>query len=166
MQRCQWHKRENVVRYLNESDKDAYRGKLQRAWALPTYEEAKAALLEIHSELQTLNRSAARSLMEGLEETLDAPPTGPVRGARAHLQDDEQHRERQRPAGPVPWQSEALDALRSAAALGGRQDPLGLLEVEQRMRRIDNYQALPKLRKALQQHVEHCQQAGSDRTLV
>jgi len=70
VQRCQWHKRENVVSYLGESDKDAYRGKLQRAWVLPTYADAKEALLQIHGELQQLKRSAARSLMEGLEETL------------------------------------------------------------------------------------------------
>ena len=62
VQRCQWHKRENVVSYLGERDKDAYRGKLQRAWALPTYAEAKTALLKIHSELKQLNHSAARSL--------------------------------------------------------------------------------------------------------
>ncbi len=31
VQRCQWHKRENVVSYLGERDKDTYRGKIQRA---------------------------------------------------------------------------------------------------------------------------------------
>ena len=47
--------------------------------------------------------------------------------------------------------------------VGIRQDPLGLLEVEQRMRRIDNYGALSKLRKVLQQHVEqHQQQAAAE----
>ena len=53
--------------YLGERDKDAYRGKLQRACnaeilRMPTYAEAKAALLKIHSELKQLNHSAARSL--------------------------------------------------------------------------------------------------------
>ena len=32
IQRCQWHKRENVVSYLNESDKETYRRRLQQAY--------------------------------------------------------------------------------------------------------------------------------------
>lgn len=42
---------------------------------------------------------------------------------------------------------------------------LGLLEIEQRMRRIDNYQALPKLRRSLQQHIEDHQQQAEDEPL-
>jgi transposase-like protein len=39
-------------------------------------EIVKAALVEFHTELQAINRSAARSLAEGLEETLTFPPLG------------------------------------------------------------------------------------------
>jgi transposase-like protein len=69
-QRCQWHKRENVVSYLKEEEKDKYRGKLQRAYDEPDYETAKKRLLEIRDELKKINRTAANSLDEGLEETL------------------------------------------------------------------------------------------------
>lgn len=69
-QRRQWHKRENVVAYLPKAQQPAWRRKLERAYAKPTYQEAKAALAKVRRDLVTLNESAARSLHEGLEETL------------------------------------------------------------------------------------------------
>ena len=70
IQRCQWHKRENVVSYLGKNQQEYYRHKLQAAYEQPTYEKAKARLMSIHRELQKINLSAASSLEEGLEETL------------------------------------------------------------------------------------------------
>ena len=70
MQRCQWHKRENVVSYLPQKDQAAYRRRLQHAYQQADYTAAKATQMQIHTELEGLNRSAARSLIEGLEETL------------------------------------------------------------------------------------------------
>ncbi len=84
IQRCQWHKRENVVSYLNEADQERYRRKLQRAYQQERYAEAKADLLKLHQELVVLNRSAANSLVEGLEETLTLHRLGVfVESARA-----------------------------------------------------------------------------------
>ena len=51
VQRCQWHKRENVVGYLNKKDKTTYRRRLQRAYDQPTYDQARAALYEVHTDL-------------------------------------------------------------------------------------------------------------------
>jgi transposase-like protein len=70
IQRCQWHKRENVVAYLDKKHQDSFRGKLQAAYNLPTYDKAKARLDIIGKELKLLNKSALESLNEGLEETL------------------------------------------------------------------------------------------------
>lgn len=70
VQRCQWHKRENVVSYLKEEDQIRYRRKMQLAYQSESYQEAKARLESIHEELEQINLSAARSLEEGLEETL------------------------------------------------------------------------------------------------
>jgi transposase-like protein len=70
VQRCQWHKRENVVSYLAKRDKPAWRRKLQAAYAHPTYRDAKRALERLYRELRVVNESAAASLAEGLEETL------------------------------------------------------------------------------------------------
>ena len=69
-QRCRWHKRENVVAYLDKAHKAVFRRRLQDAYAKTTYKEAKTALMKIHQELEKLNASAANSLTEGLEETL------------------------------------------------------------------------------------------------
>lgn len=70
VQRCQWHKRENVISYLPKEDQKKWRSRLQRAYQEPTYEAAKERLTDLHAELQQVSRSAARSLQEGLEETL------------------------------------------------------------------------------------------------
>jgi len=70
VQRCAWHKRENIVRYLAKKEQATWRRRLQRAYERPTYAEARAALEALHGELEQKNQSAAASLAEGLEETL------------------------------------------------------------------------------------------------
>ena len=70
VQRCQWHKRENVVRYLPQGQQATWRRRLQQVYERPTYVEAKAALLRLRQELRPVNLSAVHSLEEGLEETL------------------------------------------------------------------------------------------------
>ena len=70
VQRCQWHKRENILSYLPKSKHVEWRRKLQAAYAHGAYADAKRALQRLVSELETLNASAARSLEEGMEETL------------------------------------------------------------------------------------------------
>jgi transposase-like protein len=70
IQRCQWHKRENVVSYLKEELQNEYRHQLQQAYKEPDYHQAKAALTTICEKLKVVNLHAARSLEEGLEETL------------------------------------------------------------------------------------------------
>jgi transposase-like protein len=70
VQRCQWHKRRNVVSYLPKADQKTWRSRLQRAYQETTYEAAKERLTDLHAELQQINRKAARSLQEGLEDTL------------------------------------------------------------------------------------------------
>lgn len=70
VQRCRWHKRENVTAYLDKSQQEVCRRRLQEAYAKTTYQEAKAELENIHQELTRVNESAATSLFEGMEETL------------------------------------------------------------------------------------------------
>jgi transposase-like protein len=70
IQRCQWHKRENVISYLDKKQQQHFRRKLQSAYEQPTYAKAKQRLEGIRRELKLLNQSAAASLDEGLEETL------------------------------------------------------------------------------------------------
>ncbi len=70
IQRCQQHKKENVVSYLPLNMQKTVRLRLSQAYDQNTYAEARTALLDIARELDTINPSAASSLREGLEETL------------------------------------------------------------------------------------------------
>jgi len=70
IQRCQVHKRRNVLDHLTDEQRPSVAKKLNAAYALEKYDAAKEALNQLHRELMDLNPSAARSLNEGLEETL------------------------------------------------------------------------------------------------
>ena len=70
IQRCQWHKRENVLKYLPQGRQAEFRRRLQDAYEQPTYDQAKKQLDKIKTELRGLNLSAVNSLEEGFEETL------------------------------------------------------------------------------------------------
>ena len=70
IQRCQWHKRGNIVSYLPKSEQAPMRRKLQKLYTIDDYEKAKTALKKLKPQLQLINTSAATSLEEGLEETL------------------------------------------------------------------------------------------------
>jgi putative transposase len=70
IQRCQVHKRRNVLDHLTDEQKAGVAKKLNAAYALEDYDAAKRALNVLHRELMDLNPSAARSLGEGMEETL------------------------------------------------------------------------------------------------
>jgi len=70
IQRCQVHKRRNVLDHLTDEHKPAVAKMLHAAYALEDYAAAKQALNALHRELMDLNPSAARSLGEGMEETL------------------------------------------------------------------------------------------------
>jgi putative transposase len=70
IQRCQVHKRRNVLDHLTDEQKPLVAKKLNVAYALEDHAAAKLALEQLHRELMDVNPSAARSLGEGLEETL------------------------------------------------------------------------------------------------
>lgn len=70
IQRCQVHKRRNVLDHLGDDHKPLVAQKLNAAYVTEDYDAAKLALNKLHRELMDLNPSAARSLAEGMEETL------------------------------------------------------------------------------------------------
>jgi len=70
IQRCQWHKRENVMSYLPQKEQDTFSKKLQHAFDKLNYVEAKEAIKKVREELVLINESAVRSLDEGVEEVL------------------------------------------------------------------------------------------------
>ena len=70
IQRCQFHKRENVKSHLPKKYHAEFGRKIQAAYKMNRYDDAKRALQGVIKELTFLNHSAAESLAEGLEETL------------------------------------------------------------------------------------------------
>jgi transposase-like protein len=70
VQRCQWHKRENVVSHLSKSEQRWLRKRLQAAYERPTYKEAHKKLMAIRNDLKERNQSAVDSLDEGFDDTL------------------------------------------------------------------------------------------------
>jgi transposase-like protein len=79
LRRSQWHRRENVVRYLPERLQTTFRRKLQAAYERPTYERAGSALSRVRCEFVLINGSAVASLDEGVEEALTLRRLGLVK---------------------------------------------------------------------------------------
>lgn len=70
IQRCIWHKRENIEGYLKESLHAEFRSRYHGALAQTTFELAHEKMLELKNWLQKINLSAANSLDEALEDLL------------------------------------------------------------------------------------------------
>jgi putative transposase len=150
LQRCQWHKRENVLEYLPERHRATFRRKLQAAYEHPTYEKAKRALGKVRAELVLLNASAAASLDEGLEETLTLHRLGIFHELGTSLKttnalESIHARVESRTAKVDHWRNSEQKQRWLATAL---------LDLEPRLRRIRNYRALPLLREAIRRQLQ------------
>ncbi len=149
IQRCQWHKRENVVSYLPRKEQQFWRGRLQRAYQRPTYEEAKRDLNAIRTELEELNQSAVASLDEGLEETLTLHRLGvfPLVGRSLKTTNvlESVNAQAEQRCGRVDYWKNSNQKQRWLAA--------ALLDIEPRLRRLLGYRHLPLLRAAIQREL-------------
>jgi transposase-like protein len=149
VQRCQWHKRENVVSYLPKGVQGQFRQKLQGAYNKATYESAKKALQRIKAELRLINESAVKSLEEGFEETLT-------------IQRLEMHEELKRSfkttniiesiMAVVGQKTNKVDYWRSSDQKQ-RWIASSLLYAEKRLNRVNGYKYLSKLRDAIQKEI-------------
>ena len=148
--RCQWHKRENVVRYLAKSEQASWRQRLQRAYNRPTYTEALGALETLHRELEDRNQSAAGSLAEGLDETLTLHRLG-LYGVLGRSLKTTNCLEsinalvEERCAKVDHWQNSSQRHRWLATAL---------LDIEPRLRKVMGYRHLPALRAALKRELK------------
>lgn len=70
VQRCQFHKRQNVLDHLPKKYHSEYRRKIQAAYKMRRYNDALSALETVIDDLESINPDAAASLREGLGETL------------------------------------------------------------------------------------------------
>ena len=76
LQHCQMHKLARVVSNLATAEQRPIQGAITRAFALPDLALARAALLQIHTQLQSLNCSAALRLLQDLDRPLTFHQSG------------------------------------------------------------------------------------------
>ena len=150
VQRCHWHKRENVVSYLNERDQKTYRRRLNKAYHADTYEEAKQQLLTIKTELEVINRSAAKSLKEGLEETLTLHRLGLIelfgRSFSTTNCIENLNSQLKKYIGKVKHWKSSQQRYRWIAS--------ALLEIEQKMRRVNQYKKLYLMQEKIREEMD------------
>lgn len=149
VQRCQWHKRENVVSYLPKKLQDEYRKKLQAAYELDGYEDVKKALLAIRRDLRRLNESAASSLDEGFEETLTVQSLGLSKELRRSLKTTNCI---ESVLSQVGQKTDKVDYWKNSSQKH-RWTAAALLEIEPRLNKISGHRQLKTLRTALQKKI-------------
>jgi len=145
LQRCQLHKRRNVKEYLPKNAQGDYDRRIRNAYAMTDYTAAKTELEKIFRQLERVNPSAARSLEEGLEETLTVhrlgvgellrrslATTNPIESCLSTVE---------RVARNVKRWHAGDQALRWTAT--------GLLEAEKKFRRVKGFRELATLQRKL-----------------
>ncbi len=148
VQRCQWHKRENVIAHLTKLQQPMYKRRLSDAYANKSLSEAQEELHEIGKELYEINRSASQSLDEGMEETLTLhrlemtafrisfSTTNCIENLNSQLAKTTRNVKR--------W---------SNSDQYHRWVATGVIEAERRMHRVNNYLNLHLLQEALTKHI-------------
>ena len=150
IQRCQWHKRENVIAYLPKSQHDEVRMALHDAYGTETYKAAKAALVALKPSLALMNASALNSLEEGLEETLTLHRLGLMPQLKQSFRttnciESLNAMVAQRTRNVKRWNNSDQRYRWLATAL---------LDIEPRLRRIKGFRFLPALRLALRKELK------------
>jgi len=156
IQRCQWHKRENVVSYLPRDQQSWMRKRLQRAYERPTYDEALKALKKVRSELEAENQSALASLDEGFEETLTLHRLGVFAKIGRSFKTTNCIESLNSMAEGLcskvrRWKNSKQKQRWLAAALR---------DIEPRLRRVHGHKHLPLLRRALMKELDICSDAA------
>lgn len=151
VQRCAWHKRENVVSYLGKEQQSRWRQRLTHAYDRPTYAEASTALQKLHTELEDINQSAANSLLEGMEETLTLHRLGvyPLIGISfktTNCLESVNSLIEERCGKVDAWRNSNQKQRWLAAAL---------VDIEPRLRKVKGFRQLPLLRTALQRETKN-----------
>jgi putative transposase len=146
--RCHRHKERNVCDLLPERDRDQVRARMRAAWALTDPELARERLQLLAAELDRTWPDAARSLREGLDDTLTLMRLG-ITGQLAKTL-----------CSTNPCES-MLEIVRYTQRnvkrwrdgdMRKRWTAAGMLVAEQQFRRIIGYRDLAKLVNAIERH--------------
>jgi transposase-like protein len=150
VQRCQVHKKRNVLEHLPEELKGQVRAVMGQAYACTDYATAKKQLANLARSLAEKAPSAASSLNEGLEETLTVKKLG-ITGSLARTLETTNPIENlnngiRRVSGRVKRCRSGSMALRWVAA--------SALEASRGFRRLKGHKSIPRLVAALRAHDE------------
>jgi transposase-like protein len=156
VQRCTVHKKRNVLAHLPKSDQAWVSRRMLQAYELNDADKARVQLNALSEQLEKINPSAAKSLLEGLEETLTVqrlrlPEELRRRLRSTNLIESANSGVRDRSRNVKRWR-DGLHVERWTAA--------SLLECEKKFRRINGYQHMNVLIVALNNDRKQKQQAA------
>ena len=148
--RCQWHKQENILKYIPEKDHQAVKRKYQQSVNKESYKEAKESLKELKRDLETINVSAARSLEEGLEDILTLHRLGLNEDFSKSFATtnciENLNSQIGKYLNKVKTWKNSKERYRWIAA--------ALLEIEIKMRKVNNFRELDKMQKAIKKEIQ------------
>jgi putative transposase len=149
IQRCQWHKQENILKYIPEKEQDAVKRKYQQSINKESYKEARKSLIDLKRDLEVINLSAARSLEEGLEDVLTLHRLGLnldfSRSFGTTNCIENLNSQIGKYLNKVKFWKNSQERYRWIAA--------ALLEIEMKMRKINNFRILDKMQKTIKEEI-------------
>jgi len=150
IQRCHWHKQENILNYIPEKEQPAVKRKYQQSVSKESYKEAKESLKDLKQDLEKINLSAARSLEEGLEDILTLHRLGLNEDfsksfATTNCIENLNSQIRKYLNKVKSWKN-SKERYRWIAA--------ALLEIEFKMRKVNNFKSLDKMQKTIIKEIQ------------
>ena len=150
IQRCQWHKQENILKYIPEKDHSAVKRKYQQAISKESHMQAMESLKELSRDLEKINISAARSLEEGLEDILTLHRLGlNLDFSRSFATTnciENLNSQIGKYLNKVKLWKNSKERYRWIAA--------ALLEIEFKMRKVSNFMNLDKMKKTIIEEIQ------------
>jgi transposase-like protein len=147
VQRCQVHKRRNVKEHLPPEHQNAIDARIWAAYKMADYDQAMASLELTIKYLERLNPDAAKSLREGLEETLTIHRLGITGLLKKTLST----------TNPIESCFSVTRTITGRVKRWRGGDMLqrwavaALLRAEKKFRRVQSYREIPNLITALEQ---------------
>jgi transposase-like protein len=145
IQRCQYHKRQNVKGHLPKKMHRFVDQTMMQAYECTDGQQARAILHRLINTLKDAYPGAARSLEEGLDETLTVIDLGLPKALRQSLQTTNVI---ESPFSVVRQVARNVKRWRSGN-MAERWAALGLMEAEKRFRKINGHGDMPVLIQAL-----------------
>lgn len=150
IQRCQWHKQDNLLKYVPEKEHDAIKRKYQQSVNKEGYKDAKKSLIELKRDLEVINLSAARSLEEGMEDILTLHRLGlNLDFSRSFATTnciENLNSQIGKYLKKVKYWKNSKERYRWIAA--------ALMEIEMKMRKVHNFKNLDQMQKTIKKEIQ------------